>query len=131
MKFFKELKFRFQYYCLSRKFKRNYGHKQAPIVCGKKERAIGKTTMIIKEAAKRKLPIMVDNQMMKHQVIEMALAMKLNVVCLCPSDNLRGRGYKFFLLDGGYETFKYCLDNGLVIMNGFLHFPEKERGCHV
>ena len=128
MNFFRRIKFRIDYFLLNRKFKKNYGQKQAPIVCGEKQRQLGKTTMIIKEAAKRKLPIIVDNQMMKHEVIEMALRMNLNIVCFCPSDNLRDRGYKFFLLDGSYDTYMYCIDNGLVIMNGFLLMNKKGRG---
>lgn len=120
MKFFKRIKFRIDCFILNWKFKKNYGNKQIPIICGKKQRQLGKTTMIIKEAHKRKLPIIVDNQMMKHEVIKMALKLNLNVVCVCPSDNLKEKGYKFFLLDGGYDTYMYCINNGLVIMNGFL-----------
>lgn len=130
MKFLKYIKFRIDYFLLNWKFKKNYGHKQAPIICGEKQRQLGKTTMIIKEAAKRKLPIIVDNQMMKHHIIEMALKLDLNIVCVCPSDNLKGTGYRFFLFDGNYDTYIYCITNGLVIMNGFLFMDKKERGCH-
>lgn len=125
MKFLKRIKFRIEYFLLNRKFKKNYGRKQLPIICSEKERQKGKTTMIIKEAANRKLPIIVDNQMMKHEVIEMALKMNLKVVCFAPSDNIRGTGYRYFLLDGNYKTFQFCIDNGLIIMNGFLLMNKK------
>ena len=127
MKFLMKIKYKIQYFFLQRKYQKNFGNKQNPLLCGEKERGLGKTTIVIKDAAKRKLPIIVDNQVMKHNILDMAIRMNLNVVCFAVSDNIRGTPFKFFLIDGTYHTYKYCIDNGMVIMNGFVLLTKDKK----
>lgn len=127
MKIFQKIKFYFKRFILKYKYKKNYGHKQNPIICGIEDRSLGKTTLVINDAAKRNIPIIVSTQMQKHFIKEEAHRRGLEVVVFATSDNIRGRKDKKVLLDGDYNTYMYCLDNHLIIMNGFMYLSGMEK----
>ena len=45
MKIFQKIKFHLKRFILKHKYKKNYGHKQNPIICGAEDRGLGKTTL--------------------------------------------------------------------------------------
>ena len=131
MKFFKNIKkklsikasnirYKIKYHKIKKQYNKNFGNKQNPLIYGEDERGYGRSTIIVKDAIKRNLPIMVSTRAQGKHLQSLAELEHGKVELYYPDDNsIKGKNLEV-LFDGDYNTFSFCCKNNITILNGFM-----------
>lgn len=126
MKFIKTIKrklhtirYKVKHHKIKRQYDKNFGHRQNPLIYGEDERGYGRSTIIVKDAIKRNLPIMVSTRAQGKHLQSLAELEHGKVELYYPDDTVKGKKLEV-LFDGDYNTFEYCLKNNITVLNGFM-----------
>lgn len=98
---------------------------------GNSMRQLGKTNLVLKDAIKHNIPIMVET---KHNKLYLLNILKnrippSDVAVYCPSDNLKGKRIEKILLDCGEHGYQKIIDDypQIKIVNGFVKKNSNKR----
>ena len=114
------IRYKIKHHKIKKQYNKNFGHRQNPLIYGEDERGYGRSTIIVKDAIKRNLPIMVSTRAQGKHLQSLAELEHGKVELYYPDDN-SVKGKKLgVLLDGEYGTFHVCCENNITIVNGFM-----------
>ena len=130
MNFFKDIKkklstkariirYKIKHHKIKKQYNKNFGHRQNPLIYGEDERGYGRSTIIVKDAIKRNLPIMVSTRAQGKHLQRLAELEHGKVELYYPDDTVKGKKLEV-LFDGDYDTFHFCCKNNITILNGFM-----------
>lgn len=114
------IKYKIKHHKIKKQYNKNFGHRQNPLIYGEDERGYGRSTIIVKDAIKRNLPIMVPTRTQGKHLQSLAELEHGKVELYYPDGLSKGKKNEV-LFDGDYNTFEYCLKNNIVILNGFMY----------
>ena len=115
------IRYKIKHHKIKRQYNKNFGHKQNPLIYGEDERGYGRSTIVVKDAIKRNLPIMVSTRVQGIHLQSLAKLEHGKVELYYPDDNsVKGKKLEV-LFDGDYNAFEYCLKNNITILNGFMY----------
>ena len=114
------IRYKIKHHKIKKQYNKNFGHRQNPLIYGEDERGYGRSTIIVKDAIKRNLPIMVPTRTQGKHLQSLAELEHGKVELYYPDDNLvKGKKLEV-LFDGDYDTFHFCCENNITILNGFM-----------
>ena len=113
------IRYKIKHHKIKKQYNKNFGHRQNPLIYGEDERGYGRSTIIVKDAIKRNLPIMVSTRAQGKHLQSLAELEHGKVELYYPDNTARGKKLEV-LFDGDYDTFLFCCENNIIILNGFM-----------
>ena len=115
------IRYKIKYHKIKKQYNKNFGHRQNPLIYGEEDREYGRSTIVVKDAIKRNLPIIVSTRAQGKHLQSLAELNNGKVELYYPDEHsIKGKNLEV-LFDGDYNTFSFCCKNNITILNGFMY----------